>query len=101
MINLYSIIRRPIITEKTSSLLSQNKISFEVFRGATKYHVSLACKKILNINAKSINIVIMRGKLKQVGRSRGKRKNIKKAIVTIDKNVNINDLILDNTFSKI
>jgi len=101
MINLYSIIRKPIMTEKTSSFLNQNKISFEVLKQATKHQINLALKKIFNIDSLSINTMVVRGKVKNVGRSSGKRKNIKKAIVTIDKNIDINNLILDNKLNKI
>jgi len=101
MINLYSIIRKPITTEKTSSLLNQNKISFEVLKGSTKHQVSIALKKIFNINAKSINTTIIRGKMKRIGKNYGKRKNIKKAIVTIDKGIDVNNLILKNKLDKI
>jgi large subunit ribosomal protein L23 len=96
MISLYSIIKRPIITEKTSSLLNKSKVSFEVFKHATKYQIHLALKKIFNINAKSINTMIIRGKLKNIGKYHGKRKNIKKAVVTINKNIDINNLIFNN-----
>ena len=101
MIDLYSIIRKPIVTEKTSSFLGQNKIYFEVLKHATKFQINIALNKIFNINPTSINTIITRGKVKNIGRSHGRRKNIKKAIITVDKKIDINSLILNNKLDNI
>lgn len=93
MVHLYSIIRCPIITEKSSILLKNHKISFEVIKDATKKQIKTAIFSIFQIHVKQIQTMIIRGKIKRTGKTYGKRKNVKKAIVTIDKNVDINKFI--------
>lgn len=100
MISLYSIIKKPIITEKTSAFLKRNKISFEVAKTATKYQIISAFKKIFHIKPLLIHTIIVRGKIKHIGKTKGKQKNIKKAIITVNKDTNINDIILDFQLKK-
>jgi large subunit ribosomal protein L23 len=97
MISLYSIIRKPIITEKSSILLKIRKISFEIVKTATKNQIKEALKLIFDIKSKTIRTMIIRGKKKRMGKFHGKRKNIKKAIITVDKKTNINKFIIKNT----
>lgn len=93
MVHLYSIIRCPIITEKSSFLLKDHKISFEVTKNATKKQIKAAVFTVFQINVVQIQTMITRGKLKRAGKTYGKRKNIKKAIITIDKKIDINKFI--------
>jgi large subunit ribosomal protein L23 len=52
---------------------------------------------VFDIKSKTIRTMIIRGKKKRIGRFYGKRKNIKKAIITVDKKININKFIIKNT----
>jgi len=92
MISLYSIVRKPIITEKASKLLGQFQVTFEVRKNANKYQIKEAIKTLFDIDVLSIKTMIVRGKVKRLGKKYGKRKNIKKAIVCVDKNADINKL---------
>lgn len=94
MINLYSILRKPIITEKTSKLLKEKKVAFEVHKNVSKYQIKEAFKVLFGTKSIKINIMITCGKLKRIGKTFGKRKNIKKAIITVGKEFNPNELIL-------
>lgn len=94
MINLYTILRRPIITDKTSKLLKDNKITFEVIKNANKYQIKNAFYILFNVKKLNINTLISRGKIKKRGKYSGKRKNKKKAIIKLNKEVKASKFIL-------
>ncbi len=84
MFEEYKIIRRPIITEKGSSLKeSSNQIVFEVDRQANKPEIRKAIEKLFKVTVLAVQTQNRMGKPKRVGRSLGRRKNWKKAIVTL------------------
>jgi large subunit ribosomal protein L23 len=78
------IIRRPLLTEK-GTLMSEvvNKVLFEVTLRANKIEIRKAVEKIYNVKVTSVHTQVVRGKIKRVGRSVGRRPNWKKAIVTL------------------
>ena len=80
----YDVIVRPIITEKSSKLLEQNKYVFEVAREATKTEVKNAVEKIFGVKVKKVNIINLPPRPRGFGRYRGYRKAMKKAIVTLE-----------------
>jgi large subunit ribosomal protein L23 len=96
MPNIYSIIRKPIMTEKSSLLLNSRKISFEVIKNATKYQIKTAFKLLFNIKSEGIRTMIIRGKKKRIGRICGKKKNRKKVIISINKNINMDNFSINN-----
>ena len=76
------IIIRPIVTEKTMKLSSdENKVTFMVAKNANKVSVAQAIKEIYNIKAEKVNIVNVHPKTRRVGRYEGKTNAYKKAIV--------------------
>ena len=80
----YGIIRRPLVTEKTSIQKEQsNHITFEVDRGANRIEIKRAIEKIFKVNVAHIRTMQVKGKKKQRGRIIGKRRDWKKAIVTL------------------
>ena len=84
--NLYQIIKRPIITEKTQYMaLEQSKFTFEVDRRANKAQVKRAIEEIYDVQVTSVNIAVMPAKAaKRWGRRRVVRQPAwKKAIVTL------------------
>ncbi|MGC8657887.1 MAG: 50S ribosomal protein L23 [Desulfomonilaceae bacterium] len=84
MFEEFKIIRRPIITEKGSSLKeSNNQIVFEVDRQANKPEIRKAIEKIFKVSVVGLQTQNRKGKPKRIGRSIGRRKNWKKAIVTL------------------
>lgn len=85
----YDLIRRPIITEKTTLLSEQNKFTFEVAQMAEKSSVKVAIEKIFEVKVKAVNILNVKGKIKRFKGRIGKRSDIKKAIVTLEKNYTI------------
>jgi len=83
MIN-YDIIHRPIITEKTNIQKEEsNKVTFEVDRRANRVEIKRAIEKIFNVHVATVRTMQVKGKVKRRGRIEGRRKNWKKAIVTM------------------
>jgi large subunit ribosomal protein L23 len=82
--NAYDIIIRPVITEKaTAQKESANQVSFEVARRANRVEIKQAVEKIFSVHVAAVNTVHVKGKIKRRGRIVGKRKDWKKAIVTL------------------
>jgi large subunit ribosomal protein L23 len=80
----YDIIRRPLITEKTTIQKDEaNQVTFEVDRRANRIEIRRAVEQIFNVNVDSVRTMHVRGKFKRRGRVMGKRKDWKKAIVTL------------------
>jgi len=80
----YDIIKRPVISEKTSiQKETANQVSFEVDRRANRVEIKRAIEKIFNVRVSSVKTMQVKGKIKQRGRIVGKRKDWKKAIVTL------------------
>jgi large subunit ribosomal protein L23 len=78
------IIRRPLITEKTSIQREDGRtIVFEVARDANKVEIRQAVEKLLGAKVDSIRTGIMHGKIKRQGRFAGQRPDWKKAYVTL------------------
>jgi large subunit ribosomal protein L23 len=78
------VLRRPVFTEKSVELREDfNQVTFEVAMGANKVEIRKAVEALLEVEVLSVNTMIVRGKVKRVGRNSGKRPNWKKAIVTL------------------
>lgn len=84
MSKYHSIIRYPSITEKNTSMReTQNKYVFEVTRTATKPEIKEAVEKLFAVTVLSVNTILVKGKLKRMGRNVGYRSDWKKAIIRI------------------
>ena len=80
----YDIIRRPIVTEKTNIQKEAfNQLSFEVDKRANRVEIARAIEKIFKVKVAETRTVRVKGKIKRRGRILGKRKDWKKAIVTL------------------
>jgi len=78
------IIRRPLITEKTSILREDGKtIVFQVAREANKVEIKRAIEKLLGAKVASVRTSLVHGKIKRQGRFAGQRPDWKKAYVTL------------------
>ncbi|MBW1726982.1 MAG: 50S ribosomal protein L23 [Deltaproteobacteria bacterium] len=82
--NPYDIVKRPLITEKTSNQKEKyNQMSFEVDRKANRVEIKRAVENIFNVNVATVRTMQVKGKTKQRGRIVGKRRNWKKAVVKL------------------
>lgn len=81
--NLYDVIVKPVITEKSTYLSANNQVVFKVQKTATKTLVKQAVKEIFGVDVEAVNIINQKGKKKRFRGFIGKRDDSKKAIVTI------------------
>lgn len=80
----HRIILRPIITEKSTLLKEKNReVCFEVNPKANKVEIKKAAEQLFKIKVERVRIQNMRGKMRRVGRSAGKKKDWKKAYVKL------------------
>jgi large subunit ribosomal protein L23 len=80
----YDIIKRPLVTEKTNIQKEEkNQVSFEVDRRANRIEIKRAVEKIFNVRVSEVRTLQIKGKIKRRGLILGKRKDWKKAIVTL------------------
>ncbi|HBG02566.1 MAG TPA: 50S ribosomal protein L23 [Firmicutes bacterium] len=77
------IIKRPIVTEKSTDLMSENKYTFEVDLRATKMQVKDAVEAIFDVKVQRVNTSRVKGKLRRMGRHEGYTSEWKKAVVTL------------------
>jgi large subunit ribosomal protein L23 len=83
---LYSVIKCPLVTEKSTLAAEQNnQYVFEVFKTATKGKIKEAIEALFNVTVTSVNTSNSKGKLKIFKGRRGKRNDTKKAVVSITK----------------
>ena len=80
----HEVIIRPLITEKTSIQKElNNQLSFEVDRRANRIEIKQAIESIFNVRVAAVQTMQVTGKTKQRGRTTGKRRDWKKAIVKL------------------
>lgn len=80
----HDIIRRPLVTEKSSlQKESYNQYSFEVTHTANRMQIREAVEEIFNVRVAAVRTMHIKGKVKRRGRVLGKRRDWKKAIVTL------------------
>ena len=79
----YEVLRRPVITEKSTALQLLSKYAFEVADKANKRQVKEAVEKAFKVDVIGVNIVTVHGKTRRVGRHQAKTSPWKKALVTL------------------
>ncbi len=81
----YDLIKKPIITEKATILSNNSQVIFSVPMAASKSIVKQAVEKLFGVNVKKVNMLVLKGKTKRFKGKMGKRKNEKKAIISLEK----------------
>ncbi len=81
---LYDVIRKPIVTEKATMASENNAVVFEVSIDANKPQIKEAIETLFNVKVKAVNTTITKGKVKRFRGQLGKRKDVKKAYVTLE-----------------
>ena len=79
----YDLIRKPIITEKATNASEHGAVVFEVAMDATKPQIKEAIEALFNVKVKAINTSITAGKAKKFRGRPGRRRDMKKAYVTL------------------
>ena len=80
---LLEVLRRPVITEKSTSLQEEGKYAFEVSSRSNKILIRAAVEKAFNVKVTAVNVMTVRGKTKVIGRRKVQMPSWKKAIVTL------------------
>ena len=80
---IFSIIKKPLTTEKSTNLQQYNQYAFVVSKNSNSREIKQAIETIFKVKVIKINTSILRGKIKSFKGSSGYRKDIKKAIVTL------------------
>ncbi|NEQ22854.1 MAG: 50S ribosomal protein L23 [Microcoleus sp. SIO2G3] len=81
--NLADLVLRPIVTEKATLLLEQNKYVFEVILKATKPEIQAAIESLFDVKVTSVNTIRPPRKKRRVGKFVGYKPQYKRAIVTL------------------
>ncbi|HJX61325.1 MAG TPA: 50S ribosomal protein L23 [Dehalococcoidia bacterium] len=79
----YTVIVRPLVTEKSTLLSSFNKYAFEVMPHANKVQIKQAVEVAFNVRVSAVNTCNVRGKVRRFGRRQSVGRSWKKAIVTL------------------
>jgi large subunit ribosomal protein L23 len=83
MRNPHDVLIKPVVSEKSTGLMEQNKYTFEVDKNANKIEIKYAVETAFKVNVTDVKTMRVPGKLKRQGRSQGLTPEWKKAIVTI------------------
>lgn len=81
--HVYEVIRRPLVTEKSTRLGELGKYVFEVDRRATKAEIKQAVERIFSVHVRKVNVLNVVGKLRRVRQDRGYTAAWRKAIVSL------------------
>ena len=79
----FGIIKKPMMTEKSTNLNQYNQYSFVVSKNSCSHEIKKAIEKIFKVKVTKVNTSVMRGKMKSVKGNLGYKNDFKKAIVTL------------------
>ena len=83
MNSAYNVIIRPVVSERSFDLMSQNKYTFEVAKQAPKEEIAAAVEKLFGVHVLKVNTINVKPKTKRVRYVAGQTRSWKKAIVTV------------------
>lgn len=81
---MYEVIRRPVVTEKSTMASEHNQLAFEVALDATKPEIKSAIEGLFKVKVKAVNTLNSEGKVKRFRGRTGKRNDVKKAYITLE-----------------
>ncbi len=79
----YDVILAPVVTEKSTNASENNQVVFDVSIRATKPEIKAAVERLFSVKVKAVNVNIRKGKVKKFRGITGRRKDVKKAVVTL------------------
>ena len=88
-LNLYDKILFPVVTEKSTNLSEQNKVTFKVPLSSDKKSLKKNVEKIFKVNVIKINIINKKTRVKSIRGKNVSKKGYKKAIITLKKGQSI------------
>lgn len=81
---LYEVVRRPLVTEKSTMGSEHGQVVFEVASDANKLEIKQAVEALFKVKVKAVNTLRHKGKIKRFRGHIGKRPDVKKAYVTLE-----------------
>ena len=87
--DLRDVVIRPVVTEKTTALANGGKYVFEVHTRSNKHEIKDAVELLFKVDVTAVNVAKVRGKWRRFGKSRGRKPDWKKAVVTLQPGQNI------------
>ncbi len=81
--HIYEVLKRPLITEKSSILKESDCYVFEIDKAATKPQIKQAVETAFKVKVTKVNVITVPGKLKRFGRRYKQTPPMKKAVVTL------------------
>lgn len=87
---MIELIKYPLVNDKATRLLEQNKYTFLVDNRATKNIIKIAIEFLFDVRVKNVNTLRTPKQTRSIGRFKGYKPNYKKAIVTLDNGYSIN-----------
>ncbi len=79
----YAILRRPVVTEKSTLLQEERRYVFEVATSATKLEIKEAVESAFGVSVEKVNTMNVKGKKKRFGPRFSQMRSWKKAVVTV------------------
>ncbi len=86
---MYDIVRRPVVTEKSTMASEHSQVVFQVALDASKPEIKAAVEGLFGVKVKAVNTLRQKGKVKLFRGKKGKRSDIKKAMVTLEEGQSI------------
>ena len=80
----YEVIRRPVVTEKSTLGSEHGQVSFEVAIDASKPEIKAAVEQLFKVKVRAVNTLRQKGKTKRFRGRRGQRSDVKKAFITLE-----------------
>ncbi len=80
----YDVVRKPIITEKATMASETGAVVFEVAMASAKPEIKAAVEALFGVKVKAVNTTITKGKAKRFRGQPGRRRDVKKAYVTLE-----------------
>jgi large subunit ribosomal protein L23 len=88
---LMQVLLAPIVSEKSTMLADKrNQIAFRVIQDATKPEIKAAVELMFKVEVESVQVLNQKGKAKRFGRFNGRRRNVRKAYVSLKAGQEIN-----------
>lgn len=82
-ISSYDVIVAPVVTEKSTMASENDQVVFDVAIDASKPEIKAAVETLFSVKVKAVNTIVRKGKTKRFRGYAGKRKDVKKAVVTL------------------
>ena len=81
--DLWEVLRRPLVTEKGTTLAQDGKYLFEVHIDSTKAQIKSAVEKAFTVKVEAVNVITVHGKMRRWKRWSARRPDWKNAVVTL------------------